>query len=130
MDVENNIFLPNTGLGLTRDAHAVMGYEQLLAEDIQLKAEAYYQYLYDLSVENDPTSSYTSNNFVACFTNTPLVNEGAGYDRGVEFSVEKFFTCSYHYGNGFVERVEVQSVGPRMVQLPVQHPDGRERTGG
>ncbi|MBL7940894.1 MAG: TonB-dependent receptor [Flavobacteriales bacterium] len=97
VDAQGNIFMPNTGLGLTRAAHAVVGYEQLLAEDIQLKAEAYYQHLYDLPVENDPTSSFTSNNSEAWFTNKPLVNEGIGYNRGVELSIEKFFTHGYHF---------------------------------
>jgi len=97
IDPQGDIFLPNMGLGLTRAAHAVVGYEELLAEDIQLKAEAYYQYLYDIPVENDPTSSYTSNNSVEWFTNKPLVNEGAGFNRGVELSIEKFFTHGYHF---------------------------------
>lgn len=97
IDAAGNVIRPNQGLGLTRAAHMVAGYEQQLAEDLQLKAEVYYQHLYDLPVENDPTSAFTVNNMMEWFTNKPLVNKGTGYNRGVELSVEKFFTRGYHY---------------------------------
>lgn len=97
IDDAGNVIRPNEKLGLTRAAHAVAGYEQQLAEDVQLKAEVYYQYLYDLPVENDPTSAFTVNNMMEWFTNKALVNKGTGYNRGVEVSVEKFFTRGYHY---------------------------------
>lgn len=96
-DEQGHTFRPNQELGLTRAAHAVFGYEQKLAEDIQFKAEAYYQYLYDLPVENDPNSAFTINNWSGWFTTTPLVNKGTGYNTGVELSVEKFFTRGYHF---------------------------------
>ncbi|MBS1547622.1 MAG: TonB-dependent receptor [Bacteroidetes bacterium] len=48
-------------------------------------------------MENDPTSAFTANNMVEWFTNKPLVNEGTGYNRGLELSVEKYFTRGYHY---------------------------------
>ena len=97
IDAAGNVIRPNEGLGLTRAAHLVAGYEQQLAEDVQLKAEVYYQHLYDLPVENDPTSAFTVNNMGEWFTNKPLVNAGTGYNRGMELSVEKFFTRGYHY---------------------------------
>lgn len=97
IDAAGNVIRPNQGLGLTRAAHMVAGCEQQLAEDMQLKAELYYQHLYDLPVENDPTSAFTVNNMMEWFTNKPLVNKGTGYNRGVELSVEKFFTRGYHY---------------------------------
>lgn len=97
IDETGNVIRPNEGLGLTRAAHVVAGYEQQLAEDMQLKAEVYYQHLYDLPVENDPTSSFNVNNMSEWFTNKPLVNAGTGYNRGVELSLEKFFTRGYHY---------------------------------
>lgn len=97
VDADGRIITPNEHLGLTRAAHLVAGYEQMLAEDVQFKGEVYYQYLYDLPVENDPTSAFTANNMVEWFTNKPLVNEGTGYNRGLELSVEKYFTRGYHY---------------------------------
>ena len=64
INAQGNVFQPNEKLGLTRAAHAVLGYERMLAEDLQLKVEAYYQHLYDLPVENDLTSAYCNCNTV------------------------------------------------------------------
>ena len=97
VDPDGAVVRPNEGLGLTRAAHVVAGFEQQVAEDMQLKAEVYYQHLYDLPVENDPTSAFTVNNMAEWFTNKALVNAGTGYNRGVEVSLEKFFTRGYHY---------------------------------
>ncbi|MFZ1688795.1 MAG: TonB-dependent receptor [Flavobacteriales bacterium] len=96
-DAQGKVTRPNEELGLTRAAHAVFGYERMLAEDIQLKAEAYYQYLYDLPVENDPTSAYSESNTIEWFSNRSLVNEGTGYNTGIELTLEKFFTRGYHF---------------------------------
>lgn len=96
-DAGGVVLRPNEKLGFTRAAHFVAGYERQLAEDLQLKAEVYYQHLYDLPVENDRTSSFTTINTVEWFTTKPLVNKGVGYNRGMEVSVEKFFTRGYHY---------------------------------
>lgn len=96
-EADGTIVQPNKHLGLTRAAHLVLGYEHRLGEDILLKGEAYYQYLYDLPVENDPVSSFSTSNMVEWFTNKELVNKGTGYNRGVEISLEKFFTRGYHF---------------------------------
>ncbi|MCB0768892.1 MAG: TonB-dependent receptor [Flavobacteriales bacterium] len=97
VDAQGNVFQPNRDLGLTRAAHAVLGFEQFLTEDIQLKAEAFYQYLYDQPVENDPNSAFNLSNMTGWFTTKPLVNAGVGYNTGVELGVERFFTRGYHF---------------------------------
>ena len=96
-DENGNIIQPNFDLDMTRSAHFVLGYEQMLASDIQFKAEAYYQHLYNMPVENDPTSSFSLHNTVGWFTTKELVNEGKGYNYGIEMSVEKFFTRNYNF---------------------------------
>jgi len=95
-DADGNTFQPNKDLGLTRAAHLVLGYEQMLAEDIQFKAEAYYQYLYEQPVENAAGSAFWLGNMQEWFTTKDLVNEGTGYNTGVEVSLEKFFTRGWH----------------------------------
>ncbi|HEY0976539.1 MAG TPA: TonB-dependent receptor [Flavobacteriales bacterium] len=97
IDAEGRTFRPNRQLGLSKAAHAVLGYEQMLTEDLQFKAEVYYQHLYDVPVENDRTSSYSLSNASGWFTTKPLVNAGVGRNVGVEASVEKFFTKGYHF---------------------------------
>src|SRR5690606_4130750 len=95
-DAEGRVHRPNEHLGPGRAAHAVIIYERRLAEDVQVKAEAYYQYLFAQPVENDPASSFWAGNMDGWFTTRTLVNKGRGYNAGVELSVEKFFTRGWH----------------------------------
>jgi hypothetical protein len=93
---DGSIYQPNLDLGLSRAAHAVIGYEHMLTEDIQLKAEAYYQHLYGQPVENDRNSGFWLGNWDGWFTDRDLVNTGTGYNTGIEVSAEKFFTRGWH----------------------------------
>ena len=77
-------------------AHAVLGYEQLITEDVQFKAEAYYQNLYSQPVEDTTSSAFWLGNTQEWYTDKPLVSKGIGYNAGVELSVEKFFTRGWH----------------------------------
>ncbi|HQX31032.1 MAG: TonB-dependent receptor [Flavobacteriales bacterium] len=88
---------PNEKLGLSKAAHAVLGYEHMFAEDIQMKVEAYYQHHFNVPVENDANSSYSLTNYTGWFTTKPLVNKGVGRNYGLEVSLEKFFTHGYHF---------------------------------
>jgi len=96
-DANGAMYQPNRDLGLSRAAHFVMGCEQMLALDLQLKGEVYYQHLFNIAVENDPNSIFSLGNSVDWFTNKPLVSEGAGRNIGVEVALEKFFTRGYHF---------------------------------
>lgn len=93
---DGSVYQPNLDLGLSRAAHAVIGYEHMLTEDVQLKAEAYYQHLYGQPVENDRNSGFWLGNWDGWFTDRDLVNTGTGYNTGVELSAEKFFTRGWH----------------------------------
>lgn len=95
-DASGHIIQPNRDLGLSKAVHAVLGYEQLLAEDVQFKAEVYYQHLYDQPVENKPGSSFWLGNMTEWFTTKDLVNQGRGNNLGAELGVEKFFTRGWH----------------------------------
>lgn len=95
-DAEGARTQPNRDLGFSKSAHAVLGYEQLLAEDVQVKAELYYQHLYDQPVEDRDGSAFWLGNTEAWYTTKDLVNEGIGRNMGAEVSVEKFFTRGWH----------------------------------
>jgi hypothetical protein len=91
------IIRPNENLQLSKTAHFVLGYNATLAEDFHLKAEAYWQYLYDIPVENDSTSTYSSINHDVSFTTRDLVNEGVGRNYGLELTLEKNFSKQYYF---------------------------------
>ena len=95
-NAEGETVRPNTGLGLTKAAHLVLGYERMLTEDLRFTAEAYYQHLYDVPVENDPNSSFSLLNQGDWFSNKALVNEGLGRNYGIELALEKYFTHGWN----------------------------------
>lgn len=88
----------NAELDFTRSHHLVLGYDRNLGPSWRLKAETYFQYIFDVPVESTP-SSYSILNEGADFVfeeKGSLVNEGTGRNYGVEVTVEKFFSNSYY----------------------------------
>ena len=88
----------NENLAFMRAHHLVLGYDRNLGTSWRVKAEAYYQSLFDVPVESTP-SSYSILNEGADFIFTErgsLVNEGSGYNYGMEATLEKFFSQGYY----------------------------------
>lgn len=94
---ESPNYTSNKNLELTKAMHFVVGYGNLLGENLHFKTEVYYQHLYDVPVENDPTSAYSILNSSQEFTTRELVNEGTGRNYGVELSLERFFYRNFYY---------------------------------
>ncbi|HEY8920017.1 MAG TPA: TonB-dependent receptor [Chitinophaga sp.] len=83
----------NRELDFTKAQHYVLGYDWRFAPSWRLKAEAYYQHLYNVPVERMP-SGFSMLNIGVDFAfpeKTNLVNEGTGSNRGLELTLEKFF---------------------------------------
>ncbi|MEI8280530.1 MAG: TonB-dependent receptor, partial [Bacteroidota bacterium] len=88
----------NKNLGFTKSQHYVLGYDMQPFKDWRLKAEVYYQYLYDVPVDSF-SSSYSILNTGASFKpdlDNNLVNRGIGTNYGVELTIEKFFSRGYY----------------------------------
>lgn len=94
---DGSITQPNKNLDLLKAHHYVLGYERRLSENMVLKAESYYQYLYDIPVENNINSHYSTINEGLDFKYVDLVNEGTGENYGVELTLERFFNKGYYY---------------------------------
>lgn len=90
-------YQPNKTLELAKARHFVIGYDRDIAGDFHLKAEVYYQDLYDIPVSADPTSRYSSLNQENAFQREPLVNEGRGRNYGIELTFEKFLSRGYFF---------------------------------
>jgi hypothetical protein len=91
--------LSNRDLGFTRSHHFVLGYGRTLAENLHLKAEAYYQSIFDAPVERTP-SYYSVLTEGADFAPTDrgnLVNAGTGRNYGLELTLEKYFARNYYF---------------------------------
>lgn len=88
----------NRDLDFTRAHHYVVGYDWIFARDWRLKAEAYYQSISKAPVERNP-SGFSVLNSGADFTfpeKAGLVNNGTGSNRGIELTVEKFFSRGFY----------------------------------
>jgi hypothetical protein len=96
-DENGNPCTPNRDLGFTKARHYIVGYENKLSQNLFLKAEAYYQQLYDVPVEDDPSSSYSLINQVDGLTDRRLVNRGTGSNLGVELTLERYFADDYYF---------------------------------
>ncbi|MEM8566469.1 MAG: carboxypeptidase-like regulatory domain-containing protein, partial [Bacteroidota bacterium] len=88
----------NDDLDFMKSHHFVLAYDRSLGESWRLKAETYYQSLFDVPVESTP-SSYSILNEGADFEfeeKGSLVNEGTGRNYGIELTLEKFFSKGYY----------------------------------
>ncbi len=94
---DGSIIEPNKDLDLLKAHHYVIGYEKRFGKNMLAKIEAYYQDLYNLPVENNDTSYYSTINEGLEFRYIDLVNKGTGKNYGVEITLEKFFNNHYYY---------------------------------
>jgi hypothetical protein len=95
---DSSIVYTNKDLDFTKSHHFVLGYDLLPFNDWCLKAEVYYQYLF-----NVPVTTYSGNysmlNTGASFKpdqQDSLINKGTGKNYGVELTIEKFFSKGYY----------------------------------
>jgi hypothetical protein len=95
---ENNGILENKSLTMTKSWQAVAGYNRKFNNQLQFKAEVYYQYLFDVPVIPDVPEESILNFGDEPFNswNYVFVNKGTGSNYGIELTVEKFFNNSYY----------------------------------
>ncbi len=97
-DANGNIAYNNKNLDFTKSHHFVLGYNIQPFNDWRIKAEVYYQYIYNVPV-NTFSSSYSMLNTGSTFKTDlqdNLTNSGKGENYGVELTVEKFFSKGYY----------------------------------
>ncbi len=86
----------NKNLNFAKSHHFVLGYDKLIGENIYLKAETYYQYLFDTPVIKDSSFSFVNlqNDW---FFNNKLQNTGKGRNFGVDFTLEKYMSKGFYW---------------------------------
>ncbi|MEO9801711.1 MAG: carboxypeptidase-like regulatory domain-containing protein [Reichenbachiella sp.] len=93
---DSNGNTPNKDLKMGRAHHIVLSYDWAINENLRLKIEPYFQYLYDVPVIAD--SSFSMLNFEQdWFFDQALVNDGKGRNYGVDITFEKFFSNDFYY---------------------------------
>jgi hypothetical protein len=92
-----NYTQPNFNLGLTKSFHSVAGYDLSFSENTRLKAEIYYQYLFNVPVDTTAGGIESILNFNAGLARTVFANKGFGRNYGLEITIEKFFSKNYFF---------------------------------
>ena len=80
----------NRDLGLTRSHHISASFAQRLGENVLLKIEPYWQWLFDVPVESG--TAYSILNQIMFSQDRALVNEGAGRNYGIDFTLERYLS--------------------------------------
>lgn len=88
---------PNKDLEISKAAHFVIGYDNQIAANTNLKIETYYQHLYDVPIENSTETSFSLLNQTDGYTMRNLVNEGTGKNYGVELTLERYLHNGFYY---------------------------------
>lgn len=86
-------------LGFTKSIHNVLSYDVRLSPKLLVKAEVYYQHIFNVPIEPQTTStfSYLNNFSVRDTWNIPdLVAEGKGRNIGLDLTIERFFSEGFY----------------------------------
>lgn len=98
-DGNGNKVYQNDDMGFSRSIHTGLGYEKSFKKSLNVKTEAYYQYLYDIPVTAAPSSVSMINigSGFARFFPDDLMNTGDGYNYGIELTIQKYFDKSFFF---------------------------------
>lgn len=88
---------PNSDLEMSQSHHVVLGYDRMLAENLRLKAEVYYQSLFNIPVSSDTLNSFSMVNVSEDYITDPLKNDGTGTNYGLEVTVEQFLKRDFYF---------------------------------
>ena len=96
---------PNLNLPMSKALHVVLGYDWHVGENLKLKIEGYYQYLFNIPVSENPNNGFSIVNTQDVFdiisdnelSKRPLVGEGTGENYGIDFTFERPFKNGYYF---------------------------------
>jgi len=87
--------LVNKDLDFTKTHHLALSYNYKISDDMNLRIEPYFQYLFDVPVVAD--SSYSVLNRNSFYVEDALINTGKGKNYGVDITFEKYMTKGMYY---------------------------------
>jgi hypothetical protein len=89
----------NKNMDFSRSVHTGIGYEKVMKKKLNIRTEAYYQYLYDIpvSLKNSSYSLINMGGGFARFFPDTLKNTGTGFNYGIELTVQKYFDKSFFF---------------------------------
>ncbi len=93
---DGEVITPNMDLELAKARHYVLAYDYRIGQHLNLKAEAYYQDLYDIPAYPFPPY-FSTMNFDYGYEGNVLTNYGTGYNTGIELSLQRSMTNGFYF---------------------------------
>lgn len=87
---------PNLSLSPTRSHHFILAYKRLLAKELVLNLETYFQRLYNVPVVPDAYNSMINFKNEYLITDS-LINKGNGSNSGIDLTIEKYLRKNYYF---------------------------------
>ncbi|MDR2918989.1 MAG: TonB-dependent receptor [Tannerella sp.] len=87
--------LVNKNLDFTKAHHIMLSYNYKISDDMSLRIEPYFQYIFDVPVIAD--SSYSILNRKTFYVEDVLVNRGKGRNIGIDITLEKYLSRGFYY---------------------------------
>ena len=95
-NVDGKNYNPNKKLQLSEAQHFVLSYDWMMAKNLRLKIEPYYQRLQKIPGIKD--SSYSMINFLQDWTfRDSLSNNSSGRNIGIDLTLERFLSNHFYY---------------------------------
>jgi CarboxypepD_reg-like domain/TonB dependent receptor len=126
----------NTDLDIIKADHYVAAYEIFVGKATRVRAEAYYQSLFNVPVSPEMNDTYSLINNITGFAERALVSKGHAMNKGIELSIEQgfqggaFFTASTSiyrstyqplngntYSTQYDSRVQANFIGGKELKL-------------
>jgi hypothetical protein len=85
----------NTNLMLSKAYHLTFTYNSKIAENMHLKIEPYFQFLFDVPVEAN--SAFSTINYDDYYLDRALINKGKGRNYGIDITLEHYLSQGYYY---------------------------------
>lgn len=86
--------LVNRDMNFSKSHHFSLSYNKKMSDNINLKVEPYYQFLFDIPVE--PNSSFSILNYNGYGLDKELVNNGKGRNYGVDITLERYMNNGWY----------------------------------
>ncbi len=95
----DSYFRTNEDLKSTKSQHYVLGHNYLIAKNLNIRTEVYYQNLYSVPVKESfpELSMLNSGADFGVYIDDSLVNEGTGSNYGLELTFEKYLSKGYYF---------------------------------
>ncbi len=95
----------NENLKFMLSKHLIFSYQFYTEKHYRFQFEAYRQLLSNIPVDPDPSLGYYMLNTQGYFPEKGLLSEGKGYNKGIDFAVEKQFSNNWYFllGSSFYD---------------------------